>query len=184
MASQSLLHLMGYLEIATCLAALCFITVKRQWREYWALGSFLAVRAVADSTLLILYSFYRQNHHAAYVAYFYIYWAAFAIQSVLVLFLVCSIYRLTMKPLEGLRRFGSIVFCAVSGISIIATLGGHSPRIGRSRDFLLLQSPTCSGARVCSRFACCWLSFVRCDLWESRVAARSLALVSVWEYWR
>ena len=128
MVSQSLMNYMGYLEIAICLAALCFLTVKRQWRDYWATGSFLAVRAVADSILTLLWhSIYGQdhhkNHHTAYLAYFYIYWTTFAIESLLALSIVYSIYRLTMKPLKGLQRFGSIFFCVVAGITVVATVG-------------------------------------------------------------
>ena len=115
---------MGYIEIVICVVALCFITVKGQWRDYWAMGSFLAVRAVADSSLILLWhSSYRQGNHTAYPAYFYIYWTTFAIESLLALSIVYSIYRLTMKPLKGLQRFGSIVFCVVAGITVVATMG-------------------------------------------------------------
>jgi len=124
MISPSTLTFLGYAEVVLCVAALCFITVRRQWRDYWALGSFLAVRAVSDSILvLLLHSLYRPDHRTAYLAYFYIYWTTFAIESVLALLIVCSIYRLTMKPLKGLRRFGSIIFCVVAGISVVATVG-------------------------------------------------------------
>ncbi len=123
MVSQSLLTFMGYLEIAICIIALYFITAKGQWRDYWAMGSLLAVRAVSDSILLLLYSIYRQNHHTAYLAYFYIYWTAYAIESVLAPLIMYSIYRLTMKPLKGLQQFGSIVFCVVAGILVVATVG-------------------------------------------------------------
>jgi len=185
MVSQSLLTFMGYLEIAICVIALCFITVKRQWRDYWTLGSFLAVRAVSDSTLVLLfYTFHRLGHHSAYVAYFYIYWTAFAIESVLALLIVYSIYRLTMEPLKGLQRFGSIVFCVVAGISVVVTVGWAFAPYTTSARFLIAAISHLQ--RNQSVLTLCMLLVVFCAMRpaESRAAARSLVLASVWACWR
>jgi uncharacterized membrane protein len=56
-------------------------------------------------------------------AYFYVYWAAYAIESVLALFIVYGIFRLSMQPLKGLQRFGTMLFCVVAGISVVLAVG-------------------------------------------------------------
>lgn len=119
-----ILNLFGYTEVVICLAALCFLVVKRQWRDYWALGSFLAIRVVSNASLTLLAHFFdgldRRN---AYQAYFYVYWTAFAVEFVLALFIVYGIFRLTMEPWKGLLKFGTILFCVVAGISVVLAMG-------------------------------------------------------------
>ena len=115
---------LGYSEIVICLAALCILVVKRQWKNYWALGSFLAVRFASDVSLTVINHFLnRVDRITAYRAYFYVYWTAFAIESVLALFIVYGIFRLTMEPLKGLQRLGTILFCVVAGISVALAMG-------------------------------------------------------------
>ena len=63
---SSIVSFLGYTEVVICLAALCFLVVKKQWRDYWALGSFLAVRLVASASLSLLthYFFHRLDRRA------------------------------------------------------------------------------------------------------------------------
>jgi hypothetical protein len=119
----ALVHWLGYSEIVICLAALCFLVVKRQWKDYWALGSFLAVRFVSDVTLAVIHILHRPGRTTYYHAYFYAYWTAFAIESVLVLFIVYGVFRLTMEPLKGLQRLGTVLFSVVAGISVVVAIG-------------------------------------------------------------
>ena len=119
------LTLLGYLEIGLCLAALCAITGKKQWTEYRALGAFLAVRAISSTMLAGLIHFHDHtlNVHLAYVLYFYVYWISFAVESVLALIVVYSVFRLAMAPLKGLQQLGMLVFRWAASISVVVALG-------------------------------------------------------------
>ena len=41
----------------------------------------------------------------------------------LALFIVYGIFRLSMQPLKGLQRFGTMLFCVVAGISVVLAVG-------------------------------------------------------------
>jgi len=122
----SLLSALGYLEVALCALAVAFLVARKQWREFGALGGFLAVRATSDVLLTVLHSG-RARHwlgeQHAYDTYFYIYWFSFALESVLALLIVYSIFRLAMAPLKGLQTLGMLVFKWAAGISVAVALG-------------------------------------------------------------
>lgn len=111
--SLSVLSALGYLEVFLCVAALCLIVFKKHWADYSALGSFLLVRIVSNVILTALNS-YAAGHPAsagnAYKLYFYSYWISFAVESVLALLIVYSVFRLAMAPLKGLQTLGMLVF--------------------------------------------------------------------------
>jgi len=130
-APTSFLHLMGYLEIALCVAALCAITVKKQWADYRALGILLFVKGSSESVLAVLWYVHGRQlvaqgaavAHNTYIIYYYIYWASFAIESILALIIVYSIFRLAMAPLKGLQSLGMLVFRWAAVISVAVALG-------------------------------------------------------------
>jgi len=51
MTTIQLLAVLEFAQILLCIAALGLILYKKQWRDYWALGSFLAVSALSGSVL-------------------------------------------------------------------------------------------------------------------------------------
>jgi hypothetical protein len=123
---QSTLFLtwLGNLELVFCLAALCVIVAKKQWADYWSLGSFLAVRVVSSVVLTCIHNFHhRLGDVFAYDLYFYIYWSSFAIESILGLMVIYSIFRLAMAPLKGLQSLGMLVFRWAAAISVAVSLG-------------------------------------------------------------
>jgi len=122
---NSLLNFTRDIELIICVAALCFLVVRKQWRDYWALGSFLAVRLASSICLWSLLHEANKGlpRHTAYYAYFYVYWGAFAIESILAIAIVFSIFRLTMKPLKGLQILGMLMFCAAAVTSVAVALG-------------------------------------------------------------
>ena len=129
------LTLLGYLEIGLCLVALCAIVAKKQWADYWSLGAFLAVRAISSTMLAGLIHFHDHtlNVHLAYVLYFYVYWISFAVESVLALIVVYSVFRLAMAPLKGLQQLGMLVFRWAASISVVVALGvGFLPAFTRT----------------------------------------------------
>src|ERR1035437_3920970 len=124
-ASTSFLSVLGYLEIALCLVALCVLIARKQWADHSALGSFLAVRIVSN---IILTCVHRASGHSlprytAYSIYFYVYWISFALESVLALVIVYSVFRLAMAPLKGLQTLGMLVFKWAASISVAVSLG-------------------------------------------------------------
>jgi hypothetical protein len=121
---MSLLVLLGRLEIAFCIAALCVIVMKKQWTDYWAMGSFLALRSVLNTVLAaILHYTPNLGKVAAYHFYFWVYWPGFALESVLALVIVYSVFRLAMAPLKGLQVLGMLVFRWAAGISVAVAIG-------------------------------------------------------------
>jgi hypothetical protein len=110
---------LGCAEIAICIAALSFLFAKGLCKEYWALGTFLAVRLTVRLGLALLSGKADQiGRYTAYRLYFSVYWVGVAVESVLALFVLYSLFRLTLEPLQGLRKVGTLVFLGVCAIGI------------------------------------------------------------------
>jgi hypothetical protein len=124
LSSISILGTLGNLEVVLCAATLCLIILRKQWADYWALGAFLAVRLTSDVAEVCLNDFSLQlGKRAAYNAYFSVYWASFALESILALLIVYGLFRLAMAPLKGLQTLGMLVFKWAAGISLVVALG-------------------------------------------------------------
>ncbi len=112
------------LETVLCIAALCVLIAKRQWADYSALGCFLGIRVVSNGLLTLVHAGRHSiGNQLAYNLYFYVYWISFAIESVLTLLIVYSVFRLAMAPLKGLQTLGMLVFKWAAGISVAVALG-------------------------------------------------------------
>jgi hypothetical protein len=164
--TTQLLNSLAYFEVVFCLAALCAITLKKQWIEYWSLGAFLVTRFLSDVILIPLYHFKTISEngnsiasaHRAYVAYFYVYWISFAIESILALIVVYSIFRLAMAPLKGLQQLGMLVFRWAASISIVVALGSaFVPEMTHTKYFIAAISQL---QRTQSILTLCLLVFV------------------------
>jgi hypothetical protein len=121
-----LFHFLCYLEVVLCIVALSVLILRKQWADYVALGWFLAVRIFSNSVLI--YSAKAAVTHSlskavAYDIYFYVYWPSFAIESILALLVVYSIFKLAMAPLKGLQALGMLIFKWAAGISVAVALG-------------------------------------------------------------
>jgi len=82
------------------------------------------VRAFSSSACMAIIHFGRLlGTHTAYHLYFYTYWISFAVESVLALIVVYSVYRLAMAPLKGLQQLGMLVFRWAASISVVVALG-------------------------------------------------------------
>ena len=124
--TSSLLGVLSYMEVILAAGALCALLARRQWRDFGALSTFLAVRIGSDLLLTGLHSSVGRSWLGlarAYNAYFYTYWASFALESVLALLVVYGIFRLAMAPLKGLQTLGMLVFKWAAGISLAVALG-------------------------------------------------------------
>jgi hypothetical protein len=153
------LSLLGWFEVAFCLAALCAILAKKQWKDYWSLGAFLAVRAFSGSACMSLIHFGRLlGAHHAYALYFYTYWISFAIESILALIVVYSVFRLAMAPLKGLQQLGMMVFRWAASISVVVALGSaFVPEMTRTKYLIAAISQL---QRTQSILTLCLLVFV------------------------
>ncbi|HWZ52287.1 MAG TPA: hypothetical protein VNW54_12570 [Granulicella sp.] len=93
-----------------------------------------------------------------YAIYFYFYWSAFAIESILMLAVICSMYRLAMAPLKGLQSLGMLVFSWVGGISVLLALGyAFAPHVTTARYIITFISQM---QRTQSILILCLLLFV------------------------
>jgi hypothetical protein len=157
--SISILRAVGYLEVILSLSALCVLLKRRQWADYSALGSFLIVRIVSNVALTSLHAWrHILSAQAAYNFYFYIYWISFAVESILALIVVYSIFRLAMAPLKGLQALGMLVFKWAAGISIAVALGSAFTPGSKGVD--LLATAISQLQRTQSILTLCLLLFV------------------------
>ena len=123
---------LAYADPLLCLVALTSLMRSRAAKQYRFLAALLAAKMIASGVeiSLLKYSAHTIGGHLGYVIYFYVYWSAFAIQSILMLALICSMYRLAMAPLKGLQNLGMLIFSWVGGISVLLALGlSAAPRI-------------------------------------------------------
>jgi hypothetical protein len=124
--SFSFLGALGYLEVLFCVAALGMLIARKQWADYSALGCFLGARFLSGVILASLNHLATGNRGRAvalYYPYFYTYWISFAVESILALLVVYSVFKLAMAPLKGLQSLGMLVFKWAAGISVAVALG-------------------------------------------------------------
>jgi hypothetical protein len=122
------LTLLGYLELVLCAAALGAIVFQKQWSDYWALGTWLAVRGGSGAMFAVIFFIARMHSHPisfrrAYNIYLGAYWISYAVESIVALVVVYSVFRLAMAPLKGLQTLGTLVFKWAAGISVAVALG-------------------------------------------------------------
>jgi len=113
-------------EPVLCLLALAAILYSRSAKQYGFLAILLASKVLfvaAQWFVLTQESTLFRDSRVAYQYDFYIYWSGFAVNSVLMLVVICSMYRLAMAPLKGLHTLGMLVFKWVAGISVLVALG-------------------------------------------------------------
>ncbi len=63
------------------------------------------------------------DYHLAYKLYFYVYWGSYALESILSLLVIYSVFRLAMAPLQGLQTLGILVFRWVGAVSLAIAIG-------------------------------------------------------------
>ncbi len=132
MVSTAFTNLLTLIEPLFCLVALAAMLRVGQARTYRYLAAFLAVRLTTSALLFpLLHShWFALSVQDTYRYYFWIYWPSFAIEAVLGLGIIISIYRLAMEPLKGLQSLGMIMFRWAGAISIaIAITIGFGPHV-------------------------------------------------------
>jgi hypothetical protein len=126
MTVPDVVRLLEYCESIFCLSALAALCYARSLKQYGFLAGLLASRVsfiAAQWVVVTHWPWFFPNGRVAYQYDFGIYWIGFAINSVLMLIVIVSMYRLAMAPLKGLNTLGMLVFKWVAAISVLVALG-------------------------------------------------------------
>lgn len=125
MTQSIFLNLLSYLEPLFCGIALAMLLRSKAAGKFRYLVALLSVK-IASSALclpLLLFGSRLFGRNPTYQAYFYIYWVSYALEAILSLMVVYSVFRLAMEPLKGLQTLGMLVFRWVAAISIAVAIG-------------------------------------------------------------
>src|ERR1700733_653084 len=122
---DNLLAYFGYLEPIFCGMLIYFMVRSKVARQFGYLTALLCVRLLCSLICLpILYFAARGiEKHLAYQIYFYVYWISYALEAILSLLVIYSIFKLAMAPLKGLQTLGMLVFRWVAAISVAVAIG-------------------------------------------------------------
>ena len=118
------LHL-EYVEPILCGMMIFFLVRSKTARQFLFLFALLCVRLSCSLICLPLLYFCGRGieKHLAYQVYFYVYWTSYALEAILSLLVIYSIFRLAMAPLKGLQTLGMLVFRWVAAISVAVAIG-------------------------------------------------------------
>jgi hypothetical protein len=161
MFAKSALHYENIAAAWLCLSIAVLLFRKGLAKSYGFLIALLAARGLmALVTVAILY--HRKDIgleiHRAYDLYFYAYWTSSVVQMLLEIGIVYSVYRIAMKPMEGLRRMGGMVFAwALSVSMIISLMVALGPHGQQGKQWMTLISQAHQGEGVLTM---CLLLFV------------------------
>jgi hypothetical protein len=122
----SLLSQLQYVEPILCALLVYFLVRAKAVRQFVYLFALLCVRLVCAFICIPLLTFGRSGiieRHLAYQIYFYVYWVSYALEAILSLLVIYSIFKLAMAPLKGLQTLGMLVFRWVAAISVAVAIG-------------------------------------------------------------
>jgi len=149
-----------YAEPLLCGLAVAALYRAKAVQEYAFLAILLASRATSVVIEWLIYTYGTAvfGYNLGYKIYFYFYWSGFGLSSLLMLAVICSMYRLAMAPLKGLQSLGMLIFSWVGGISILLAFGlSFTPRVTTTHYILAFVSQM---QRTQSILILCLLLFV------------------------
>jgi hypothetical protein len=120
-----LLSQLQYVEPILCGMLVYFLVRAKAARQFAYLFVLLCVRLTCSFICIPLLTFsgHGIERHLAYQLYFYVYWVSFALEAILSLLVIYSIFKLAMVPLKGLQTLGMLVFRWVAAISGAVAIG-------------------------------------------------------------
>lgn len=123
--TSALFVFLGYLEPILCGMLIYFMVRSKSARQFSYLTALLCVRFACSAICLpLLYLCGRKLAvQVAYPIYFYVYWISYALEAILSLLVIYSIFKLAMAPLKGLQTLGMLVFRWVAAISVAVAIG-------------------------------------------------------------
>lgn len=121
----SLLSQLQYVEPILCGLLVYFLLRAKAVRQFVYLFALLCVRLVCSFICIPLLTFsgHGIERHLAYQIYFYVYWSSYALEAILSLLVIYSIFKLAMAPLKGLQTLGMLIFRWVAAISVAVAIG-------------------------------------------------------------
>lgn len=162
MTSLTFIDVLGYLDPITCLVALALLYRRRLTGEFRPLVLLLATRVVffcVGQPMIYLARSNGQWHQPFYHAYFYLYWLAYTLETVLGFFVIFSVFSLAMAPLQGLERLGRLMFRWAGGIAIAlaltTALGPHATADSFAVRAVIKLQQTQSILTLCMLFFVC-----------------------------
>ncbi len=112
-----------YLEPLLCALAIISLVRSKVSRNFLYLVAFLAVRLASGLVCLGIIKLHFIEEHLAYRIYFCVYWSSYALEAILSLLVIYSIFKLSMAPLKGLQTLGMLIFRWVAAISVAVSIG-------------------------------------------------------------
>ena len=102
-----------------------FLVRAKAVRQFTYLFALLCVRLTCSFVSIPVLAFAGKviERHLAYQIYFYVYWTSYALEAILSLLVIYSIFKLAMAPLKGLQTLGMLVFRWVAAISVAVAIG-------------------------------------------------------------
>ena len=121
----SLLSQFQYVEPILCGLLVYLLVRAKAVRQFAYLFALLCVRLACSFICLPLLAFSGRaiERHLAYQMYFYVYWTSYALEAILSLLVIYSIFKLAMAPLKGLQTLGMLIFRWVAAISVAVAIG-------------------------------------------------------------
>ncbi len=161
MPAKVLLEYASIALFALCASVLLLMWRKSSLRDLRWLAALIAAK-ILYLAITIPVLFFRKEMgiplRVGYNAFFYSYWGDFILEAVLSVAILYAIYQLAMKPLQGLQRFGSLIFKWVLVVSGVLTASfAFVPHDGGSSAYLLLVERSHQGTNV---LTLCLLLFV------------------------
>jgi hypothetical protein len=125
MAAYSFIRLLSYLEPVFCAFVLTALIRSGSLRKFPSLAALLSVRLVSSLICISVVNLTGKGieKHLAYKIYFSTYWSSYAIEAILSLVVIYSIFKLAMAPLKGLATLGILVFRWAAAISVAISIG-------------------------------------------------------------
>lgn len=137
---QTIIQLLSYCELTCCLVTGFFLFRSRSARKFVFLTALLSTRLMCGALCLLLLHLteaHLLSDSAVYPYYFYVYWTSYALEAVLSLMVVYSIFRLAMAPLKGLQTLGMLVFRWAAAISVAVAIGMALSPHGSGKTFIV-----------------------------------------------
>src|SRR5271155_5770695 len=122
---SSLFSQLQFVEPVLCGLLVYFLVRAKATRQFSYLFALLCVRLACSFICIPLLNLsgHGIERHLAYQIYFYVYWTSFALEAILSLLVIYSIFKLAMAPLKGLQTLGILVFRWVAAISVAVAIG-------------------------------------------------------------
>lgn len=182
MTAYTFIRLLSYLELLSCAFVVWTLYRSESVRKFPSLTALLGLRFVSSAACMTFISLHGRliEKHLAYKLYFYTYWLSYAVESILALVVIYSIFKLAMAPLKGLATLGVLVFRWAAAISVAVSIGmAIGPRFTSTAFLITVVSQlrqTSSILTLCLLLFVCFAIRPMGLTYQSRIFGVSLGL--------